>query len=243
MPSRSARRDCNSKSPLVIVRQNAAPVAPIEDPRVSLAFVPIDILGGLIDAFHETIESQDAKCWEPLLKQVDDARGELFTRRGEWVRTLAGDGPGWAAHDLDSRYEAAERSIRYLALTLPRFVGVDWTSETLPDQVLAVFLAFTRASQDASRRLWAVADFVRAGCGSSTSEKPVYVTLDQIAALLGLSKKQVRRRMFKEGSGAPDPDREGGGGKKHWWVWDRIRPWLEKDFGQQFTHPPKHLHS
>jgi hypothetical protein len=57
----------------------------------------------------------------------------------------------------------------------------------------------------------------------------IFVSLEQAAIVAGFtSKEYLRTLMNKEGSGAPTPDVEGGGGKKSLWRWSRLRPWLEK---------------
>jgi hypothetical protein len=60
-----------------------------------------------------------------------------------------------------------------------------------------------------------------------------YVTLDQMAAIVGKSKKTLERELNKANSDMPGPDNEGGGGKAHEWRWSRIRPWLEKKYNRQ----------
>ncbi len=55
-----------------------------------------------------------------------------------------------------------------------------------------------------------------------------YVTLDQLAAIIGRSKRTLERWQ-REKTGFPMPDIEGGGGKAHEWRWDRVRPWLIKE--------------
>jgi hypothetical protein len=55
-----------------------------------------------------------------------------------------------------------------------------------------------------------------------------YVTLDQAAARVNRSKRTLEKRLKK----MPDPDVVGTGGKPHEWLWSRLRPWLEKEFGK-----------
>lgn len=51
-------------------------------------------------------------------------------------------------------------------------------------------------------------------------------TLDQAAALAGLSKRTLERHL-QDGK-LPEPDIRGGGGKAHRWYWRTLRPALEK---------------
>ena len=62
---------------------------------------------------------------------------------------------------------------------------------------------------------------------------PQYVTLDQIAVLVNRSKKALERAMNAEGSDMPKPRVEGGGGKPHEWLWERIRTWLSREYGRE----------
>ncbi len=60
-----------------------------------------------------------------------------------------------------------------------------------------------------------------------------FVTLDQAAALIRLSKKTLERYLNDpkyQHAGMPQPDIEGGGGKANQWRWSRLRPWMEATF-------------
>jgi hypothetical protein len=59
-----------------------------------------------------------------------------------------------------------------------------------------------------------------------------YVTLDQMAAMVGRSKKTLEREGKKKTSKMPRPDVQGGGGKPHEWKWSQVRPWLMKRYGR-----------
>ena len=65
-----------------------------------------------------------------------------------------------------------------------------------------------------------------------------YIDLDQAAALVSRSKKTLERKL-REGS-MPMPDIEGGGGKKHEWVYSKLRPWLENEYGRVLPTRPPH---
>ena len=66
------------------------------------------------------------------------------------------------------------------------------------------------------------------------SPMPQYVTLDQAAAMVNRAKKTLERHLNRrKGKPTPPPDIEGGGGKPHEWLWSRIRPWLEEEFGRK----------
>jgi hypothetical protein len=84
----------------------------------------------------------------------------------------------------------------------------------------------------------ALADLQRQGLVRTRGEAaPVhvieqYVTLDQAAALVNRSKKTLERAINKQGSEAPPPDVEGGGGRPHEWCWSKLRPWLENTYGK-----------
>jgi hypothetical protein len=57
-----------------------------------------------------------------------------------------------------------------------------------------------------------------------------HVTLDQMAGLVNRSKRTLER--YKTKGHLPPPDVEGGGGRPDEWLWPRVRPWLEKQFGR-----------
>jgi hypothetical protein len=65
--------------------------------------------------------------------------------------------------------------------------------------------------------------------GDSTDD--YYVTLLQMAAVVGGSSKRTIRRMYDEGE-LPTPDIEGRRGKAHQWRWSVVRPILEKHFAR-----------
>lgn len=52
------------------------------------------------------------------------------------------------------------------------------------------------------------------------------VTLDQIAAIVGRKKRTLENYLKK----MPNPHVQGTGGKPSQWIWDEIRPWLEREF-------------
>ncbi|MBI1913479.1 MAG: hypothetical protein HYS12_01805 [Planctomycetes bacterium] len=68
------------------------------------------------------------------------------------------------------------------------------------------------------------------GSGKPTEDQ--YVTRDQIAALVQRNKDTVAG-WFNEDSQAPAPAVEGGGGKRHEYLWPKVRPWLEKKTGRK----------
>lgn len=69
--------------------------------------------------------------------------------------------------------------------------------------------------------------------GEADNEAPQYVTLDQAAALVNRKKKTLLRALNQLGSKMPRPDVEGAGGKPHEWLWPRLRPWLEEEYGKK----------
>lgn len=57
-----------------------------------------------------------------------------------------------------------------------------------------------------------------------------YVTLNQMAAMVRKSKRTLEKYVRRKQNPLPNPDKEGGGGKAHEWIWERVRPWLEDTF-------------
>lgn len=54
------------------------------------------------------------------------------------------------------------------------------------------------------------------------------VTLDQMAAIVNLSKRSMERHR----KGMPPPRVRGAGGRPSRWAWSDVRPWLERQFGR-----------
>lgn len=62
---------------------------------------------------------------------------------------------------------------------------------------------------------------------------PQYVTLDQMAAMVSRNKRTLEKLFKRASNPLPDPDISGGGGKPNEWIWERIRPWLETEYGRK----------
>src|SRR5262249_10467103 len=71
--------------------------------------------------------------------------------------------------------------------------------------------------------------------GPAALDQFQYVDLDQMAAVVNMSKSSLEKRKRRKKKPLPDPDVPGGGGKKDWWLWSRIRPWLEAEFNKHFS--------
>jgi hypothetical protein len=69
-----------------------------------------------------------------------------------------------------------------------------------------------------------LARFTGQGC-----ELEQYVTLDQMAAIVGRSKPTLRRYVKQ----APKPTFRGRRGQAGEWRWSDVRPWLEATFGRK----------
>jgi len=54
-----------------------------------------------------------------------------------------------------------------------------------------------------------------------------------MGTIVGRSKDTMGRRPNAPDFTMPRPNVEGGGGKTHEWIWDRVRPWLMKEFERQ----------
>jgi hypothetical protein len=61
---------------------------------------------------------------------------------------------------------------------------------------------------------------------------PQYVDLVMLHSYLHVSKRKMERLKAHPENPMPDPDIEGGGGKKDWWIWSKLRPWLQEEFGR-----------
>jgi hypothetical protein len=63
--------------------------------------------------------------------------------------------------------------------------------------------------------------------------KEQYVTLDQMAAIVGRSKRTLEHKKKAKKNPLPSPDIKGGGGKPDEWKWSKARPWLEHEYCRQ----------
>jgi hypothetical protein len=78
-----------------------------------------------------------------------------------------------------------------------------------------------------------------AGSGGEAA-LPDVVDLDQIAAFAHLKKDSLKPYKRRNQDPLPPPDFPGGGGKRDFWRWSTIRPWLVRNFPLPF---PEHLPS
>lgn len=85
-----------------------------------LLFKPLVILTQLWSDIGWYILTGSPEAWAGFAGTVaDDRLDQLRLHHGSWVRMVAGEGPGWAAHDLSERYDAAERFAEDLCRVVP----------------------------------------------------------------------------------------------------------------------------
>jgi hypothetical protein len=73
-----------------------------------------------------------------------------------------------------------------------------------------------------------------AGAGGGGQPADQYVTRDQVAAFVQRHKETVAD-WFNKDEHAAQAAVEGGGGKRHEYLWREVRPWLEKKSGRLLT--------
>ncbi len=73
------------------------------------------------------------------------------------------------------------------------------------------------------------------GHSSLQQSGPHYVDLDQMAAAVHQSKTTLERRKRRKLNPLPQADVRPVKGKKHLWDWDKIRRWLETEFGMRLS--------
>lgn len=81
--------------------------------------------------------------------------------------------------------------------------------------------------------------------GEASAVTNDYIDMDQAAALVGRTKKTLERRLNakRPKNAMPSPDVEGGGGRPHEWLYSRLKPWLESEFGKVLPdRPPRSLY-
>jgi hypothetical protein len=67
--------------------------------------------------------------------------------------------------------------------------------------------------------------------GGRGSERPSeLLDLDQVAALVHLKKRSLENYKRRKRDPLPSPDFPGGGGRRDFWRWSTIRPWLSRNF-------------
>jgi hypothetical protein len=201
-----------------------------------LCFGPVDVCGDLVEALCNCILNRAPAPGVGFDAFINEGMVSLATQRGPWIRRIAGDGPGWQAHDLADRFQAAERFVRDLRRTSPVLLSRAFNADSVPSGVVKAIIGLIEQWRAVCRQLWPVVDFVLAG---RECDAPQYVTLDQVAAYLQCSKKTLRKVLKQPG--APTPDVKGGGGKAHKWHWDRIQPWLAKHFSRRLPEHFPHL--
>ncbi len=64
----------------------------------------------------------------------------------------------------------------------------------------------------------------------ATTMTAMYVTLDQMAAVVKKSKRTLQNYIKHERNPLPAPDKKRAPGTAHEWLWDRVRPWLQDEF-------------
>jgi hypothetical protein len=84
-------------------------------------------------------------------------------------------------------------------------------------------------------------EILRAAClpqPEIQAEDSQYVDLYQIASKVHRTKRSLHRLLARKANPMPPADIEGGGGKKNYWIWSKIRPWLQVEFNM--TLPSKY---
>jgi hypothetical protein len=75
---------------------------------------------------------------------------------------------------------------------------------------------------------------------TTDASPPQYVTLQQMSAIVNRSKRTLEKLKNRKTNPLAHPDAEGGGGKPDEWIWSKVRPWLETEYGrklpEQFPH-------
>lgn len=90
-------------------------------------------------------------------------------------------------------------------------------------------------------RKWLHENFPPALDVAAEDETKQFVTLDQMAAMVGKSKRTLERYKNRTGSTMPPPVVEGGGGRADEWIWSQVRPWLEAEFHRKLPEKyPRH---
>jgi hypothetical protein len=80
------------------------------------------------------------------------------------------------------------------------------------------------------RKLDGVMDFFK-GMILAGSDDDQLVDADQVAAMVHLTHRTIRRYLHKEPDPAPLPERPACRGRPALWRWQTIRPWLARSFG------------
>jgi hypothetical protein len=68
-----------------------------------------------------------------------------------------------------------------------------------------------------------------------------YVTLDQMAAMIGRRKRTLERWKTRKVNPFPPPDVKGTGGKPDEWVYSKVRAWLESESNRKLPPRPYRL--
>ncbi len=122
-----------------------------------------------------------------------------------------------ASKEIDRDYLLVERAMKSGILSLSSLSG-----EVVTPRVLKSATPLTNPPKRPG-------DEVTDGKGGKQPLAPQYVTLDQLAAMVRRSKRTLENWRRRQKNPMPDPDVEGGGGKPHEWIWEKIRLWLEHE--------------
>jgi hypothetical protein len=120
---------------------------------------------------------------------------------------------------------------RCLAARVPDgfdFAEVERRVRAVPDEVLAVLL-LPGLHHDLHGTLEDLKTLaVRAEAGAEVPKDTI--DRDQVAALCKLRKASLKAYVRRPDDPLPDPDIPGGGGKRSFWQWSTIRPWIVRNF-------------
>jgi hypothetical protein len=187
--------------------------------------------------------------------RLGDAGGHLALLAGEQWLALERAGAGAGLDDPsaawvvdDPRHEAAARALRDLIRDVRRgrLGGHFAPAGTHGDEMVLVhqdgpdLTPLVRA-----KRLAVAVDLLR----ETVPAEPVapaeqVLDLDQIAAQVHLKKRSLEPYKRRSKDPLPAPDFPGGGGRRDYWRWATIRPWLVRNFSlpipEQFPDTSRH---
>ena len=118
----------------------------------------------------------------------------------------------------------------------PGYAGLDTQQadssapDVLPSNLVATL---ERAVSDLKEAPETAPTIAPAKAKTEPEAEAYYVSLDQMAAIVNRRKRTLERRKTRSNNPLPPPDVEGGGGRQDEWIWSKIRPWLENEFGKK----------
>lgn len=114
---------------------------------------------------------------------------------------------------------------------VPIELGPTTVMRQYPVDLLGGLMVMDLAGVDIEERL--KQEYRTAREKADARKRGCFVTLDKMAAMVQRSKRTLEKLKTRAANPLPKPIVAGGSGKPAEWIWDDVRPWLEREFGKK----------